>query len=126
VEKGGGQMLKKMAAVLIGILVVFSLSAAVFAQAGDKKESRVEGRVERSNKDSSTLTVRVHDTETEKTVHYDASTKFASQYHGEKKVKPIDASEIKDGDQVICLGSYDDKGVLQATMISKRLSHSPQ
>ncbi len=117
-------MLKKMAAVLFGVLLVLSLSAAVFA--GDKKESRVEGQVARSNKDNSTLTVRVRDTGSEKTVHYDSSTAFTSQHHGEKTANKIEAGDIKDGDQVICLGSYDDKGVLQATSCSKRLSHSPQ
>jgi len=35
----------------------------------------------------------------------------------------IDASEVKDGDYVICFGSYDDKGVLHATTCSKRLHH---
>ena len=117
-------MLKKMAAVLFGTLLVFSLSAAVFA--GDKKESRVEGQVTRSNKDNSTFSVRVRDTDTQKTVHYDSSTTFTSQHHGEKTATKIEAGDIKDGDQVICLGSYDDKGVLQATSCSKRLSHSPQ
>lgn len=119
-------MLKKLAAVLFGILFVLSLSAALIAQAGDKKEGRVEGKVTRSNKDSSTLTVRVRDTDAQKTVHYDSSTKFTSQYHGDKTVNKIEAGDVKDGDQVICLGSYDDKGVLQATTCSKRLSHSPQ
>jgi len=117
-------MLKKMAAVSFGILLALSLSAAVFAQAGGDKEGRVEGKVTRSNKDKSTLTVRIRDTNADKTVHYGPSTKFTSQYHGDEKVNTIDASQIKDGDQVICLGSFDDKGVLEATMISKRLSHS--
>jgi hypothetical protein len=119
-------MLKRMTPVLLWTLFVFSFSAAVYPQAGGPKEARVEGQVTRSNKDKSTLTVRVRDTETEKTVHYGASTKFTSQYHGEQKVNNIDSTQIKDGDQVICLGSYNDKGVLEATMISKRLSHSPQ
>ena len=70
--------------------------------------------------------VRVRDTDSEKTVNYDASTKWTSQYHGDKKVNAIDASEVKEGDQVICLGSNDDKGEFHATTISKRLSHSPQ
>ncbi len=60
------------------------------------------------------------------TVHYDASTKWVSQYHADKKVNTIDPSEVKDGDQVICLGSYDDKKDFHAATISKRLSHSPQ
>jgi len=118
-------MLKKVAAVLFMVLLVFSVSAPGFAQGGAKK-SRVEGQVVRSNKDKSTLTVRVRDTDSEKTVNYDASTKWTSQYHGDKKVNAIDASEVKEGDQVICLGSYDDKKELHATTISKRLSHSPQ
>jgi hypothetical protein len=118
-------MLKKVAAVLFMVVLVFWMSATAFAQ--DKgKETRVEGKVVRSNPDKSTLTVRVRDTDTEKIVHYDASTKWVSQYHGEKQVNAIDASQVKDGDQVICLGSQGDKGEFQATTISKRLSHSPQ
>jgi hypothetical protein len=117
-------MSKKVAALLFVVGLVFSVWAT-FAQ-GAGKEDRVEGQVVRSNKDKSTLTVRARDTETEKMVHYDASTKWVSQYHGEKKVNDIDASQVKDGDQVICLGSFDDKGELHARMISKRLSHSPQ
>jgi hypothetical protein len=118
-------MLKKAAALLSMVVLVVSVSVPGFAQ-GAAKEARVEGPVVRSNKDKSTLTVRVRDTGAEKTVHYDASTKWVSQYHGDKKVNNIDASQVKDGDQVICLGSFDDKGEFNATTISKRLSHSPQ
>jgi len=116
-------MSKKVAGVLFMLMLFFSVSAIGFAQAA-AKEGRVEGIIVRSNKDKSTLTVRVRDTEAEKTVHYDASTKWVSQYHGDKKVNSIDASQVKDGDQVICLGSYDDKNEFHATTISKRLSHS--
>jgi uncharacterized protein (DUF58 family) len=123
--KGGGYMLKKVVAVLFMVALVFSLSVSGFAQ-GAAKQARVEGRVVRSSKDKSTLTVHVRNTETDRIVHYDASTKWVSQYHGEKKVNTIDASEVKDGDQVICLGTNDDKGDFHAATISKRLSHSPQ
>jgi hypothetical protein len=116
-------MLKKVAAVLFMVALVFSVSG--FAQ-GAAKEDRVEGRIVRSNKDKSTLTVRVGDLAAERTVHYDASTKWTSKYHSEKKVNTIDASQVKDGDYVICLGSYDDNKEFHATMISKRLSHSPE
>lgn len=118
-------MLKKVAALGSMGVLVFSLSAAGFAK-GAEKEGRVEGQVVRTNKDKSTITVRVRETDAQKTVHYDASTRWGSQYHGDKKVTPIDASQVKDGDQVICLGSYDDKGEFHATDISKRLSHSPR
>ena len=58
------------------------------------------------------------------TVQYDSSTKWVSQEHGSKKVNDIDASQVKDGDRVICTGTWEKKGVLHATLISKRLSHS--
>ena len=118
-------MLKKVAAVLFMVVLVFSLSALGFAKDAEK-QARVEGKVVRSNKDKSTLTILVRDTNTEKTVIYDASTKWTSQLHNDPKVNTIDASDVKDGDQVICLGSNDEKGTLHATTISKRLSHSPQ
>jgi hypothetical protein len=115
-------MLKKTAGLLFVVVLVFSMSAP-FAKGAAKKD-RVEGRVVRTSKDNSTLTVRLSDEiATEKIVHYDASTKWVSQYHGEKKVNTIDASQVKDGDYVICLGLYDDKGEFHAGEISKRLSH---
>jgi hypothetical protein len=120
----GIHMLKKVAAVLFMVVLVFSVSAPGFAQ-GAAKEDRVEGRIVRSSEDKSTLTVGMEKLG-ERTVHYDASTKWTSKYHGEKKVNTIDASQVKDGDYVICLGSYDDKKEFHATMISKRLSHSPE
>ena len=118
-------MLKKVAGVLFMVVLVFAMSVPGFAQ-GAAKQARVEGRIVRSNKDKSTFAVRVGDVAGERTVHYDASTKWTSKYHGEKKVNAIDASQVKDGDYVICLGSYDDKKEFHATMISKRLSHSPE
>ncbi len=118
-------MLQKVTALLFMVVFVFSVSTLGGAQA-TAKGTRVEGQVVRSDKDKSTLAVRVRDVEAEKTVHFDASTKWTSQYHGDKKVNAIDASQVKDGDQVICLGSYDDKGEFHANTISKRLSHSSQ
>jgi hypothetical protein len=117
-------MLKTVAAVLCIVALVFSVSTPGFAQDAAKK-GRVEGRVAFSSADKSTITVRLAKMEgAEKTVHYDPSTKWVSQYHGDKNVNTIDANEVKDGDYVICMGSYDDKGEFHATMISKRLSHS--
>ena len=118
-------MLRKVAAVLFMFAFIFSVSVIGFAQKAEK-EARVEGKVVRSNKDKSTLTVHVRDTGSEKIVNYDASTKWTSQYHGDKTVNNIESGDVKDGDQVICLGSYDDKKEFHATSCSKRLSHSPQ
>jgi hypothetical protein len=87
------------------------------------KEGRLEGNIIRSSKDQSTLTVRKRGLVTaEVTVQYDSSTKWVSQFHGDKKVNDIDASQVKDGDRVICRGTWE-KNVLHATLISKRLSH---
>ena len=133
-------MVKKLLALLFTSVLVFSLSMPVFAQEGSKKEeaketpaqekpekkgakqARWEGMVTRSNKDKSTLTVRKRGSNAEKVIHYDSSTQWTSQEHGSKKVNNIDASEVKDGDRVICRGTYDEKGEFHATLISKRLS----
>ncbi len=50
------------------------------------------------------------------------ATRWVSQEHGSQKVNDIDASEVKDGDRVICTGTWDKDGVLHATLISKRLT----
>ena len=115
-------MLKKLAAALFMVMFVGLLSGTSLAQ-GEAKHDRVDGLVVRSNKDKSTLTVRATKTGVETTVNYDASTQWTSQYHGDKKANTIDANQVKDGDHVICLGSYEGN-VLHATTISKRLSHS--
>ncbi|HTM17539.1 MAG TPA: hypothetical protein VL135_11560, partial [Terracidiphilus sp.] len=62
----------------------------------------------------------------ERTVEYDSSTRWVSQEHGSKKVNDIDASRVKEGDRVICMGTLATKvkgATLHATLVSKRLSH---
>jgi uncharacterized protein YgiM (DUF1202 family) len=120
-------MLKKLLVLLLTSVLTFPLATTVFAQmapAKEKvaKESRWEGNVIRSSKDGSTLTVRKVGGSDERTVKYDSSTHWVSQEHGSKKVNEIDASEVKDGDRVICKGTWDKDGVLHATLISKRLT----
>ncbi len=119
-------MLKKQFALLFALVLTFPLAMAVAGQQASPKEARWEGNVIRSSKENSTLVVRkVGSSNDERTVQYDSSTRWVSQYHGDTKVTNIDASEVKDGDRVICTGTYDKPGVLHATLISKRLSHSP-
>ena len=101
--------------------MIFAPEAA--AQDKAEKEKRWEGTVIRSRPDKSTLTVRNKDN-AEMTVQYDSSTLWVSQYHGSKKTNNIDPSQVKDNDFVICKGTYSKDGVLHATLISKRLSHS--
>jgi len=121
-------MLKKQFTLLFALVLTLALATAVFSQDAAKskeaKEARWEGRVERSSKEQSSLTVRKSGGNLERTIMYDSSTKWVSQYHAEKKVNDIDAGQVKDGDYVICKGTMDKSGVLHATLISKRLSHS--
>jgi len=127
-------MLKRLFTLFLGFVIALSLPAVVFAQepaAQDKKmdkkakESRWEGNVIRSSPDKSTLTIRKVGSNLEMTVHYDSSTRWVSQEHGSKTVNDIDASQVKDGDRVIIRGTWE-KNELNATLISKRLSHSPK
>src|SRR6266849_2113581 len=107
-------MVKKLFTSLFASVLVFGLSTLVFAQEGTKpaegkavKQARWEGVVTRSNKDNSTLTVRHRDTNVEKTVRYDSSTQWTSQEHHSKTVNNIGASQVKDDDRVICLGTWE-------------------
>jgi len=116
--------MKKQLSLLFGLALTFPLATAVFAQdtPGKSKEARFEGRVERSSKEQSSLTIRQVGGNLEKTCVFDSSTKWVSQFHGDKKVNDIDASQVKDGDYVICKGSADG-ATIHATLISKRLTH---
>jgi hypothetical protein len=125
-------MSKRVVVLLFASVLVVTLSMPGFAQdtsAPQKKENpteqaRVDGVIIRSDKDKSTLTVRDTKSHAERNVLYDSSTKWTSQEHGSKTVNKIDVSQVKDGDRVICLGSWENNGAtLHATMISKRLSH---
>jgi hypothetical protein len=136
-------MLRKVFALLFGFALVLAFSTPVLTQEGSNaagakeaasqqtgenkgkaaKQDRWEGIVIRSNKDKSTLTVRKIGSKAEKAVHYDSSTLFTSQEHGSKQVNHISADQIQDNDRVICLGTFDDKGDMHATLISKRLSN---
>lgn len=132
--------MKKLLTLCLGC--VFGFSLLLFAQeasksdegkmsaAADKaekpaKQARWEGIVIRTNKDQSTITVRKAGSSLERDIHYDSSTKFTAQEHASKKVTDIDPSQIKEEDRVIVLGNYDKDGNLHATLVSKRLSHSP-
>ena len=119
-------MLKRQLGLLFALVLIFPLAQAVLAQEAapaKAKEDRWEGRIERSSKDQSSLTVRKEGGTLERTVVYDSSTKWVSQYHADNKVNDIDPSQVKDGDYVICKGTIGKDGKLHATLISKRLSH---
>jgi len=121
-------MLKKQLTLLLALVLTFPLAAVVLGQKAPakSKEARWEGRVERTSKEQSSLTVRQAGASVEKACVFDSSTKWVSQYHHDKKVNDIDASQVKEGDYVICRGTEEKGGEIHATVISKRLSHSPQ
>jgi hypothetical protein len=122
-------MAKRLFTLFCGSVIAVSLSSGMLAQEPsaakkmDKKEGRWEGEVVRRGADKSTLTVRKVGSSDERMVHYDGATRWVSQEHGSKKVNDIDPTQVKDGDRVIARGIWD-KGVLYATLISKRLAHS--
>lgn len=99
------------ALLFVGVVV---LTDTVSAQA--KKEDRVSGTIQRSNKDQSTLTVRTGRGNVERIVVYDSSTKWTK---GTKRETAM-ASDFKDGSRVIALGKFDDKTRLVATEINLR------
>jgi hypothetical protein len=117
-------IMKKQLTLLFALVLASPLATAVFAQepAAKSTETRFEGRVQRSSTEQSSLTIRQVGGNAEKTCVYDSSTKWVSQYHGDKKVNEIDASQVKDGDYVICKGGADGS-VIHASLISKRLAH---
>ena len=113
-------MVKQRVTLLLAAMLVLLPSLSALAQ----MSARWEGIVSRSNKQKSTLTVRARGSTSfdEKVIHYDSSTRFTSQEHGGEKINDIDANQVRDGDRVICLGFYNEKGEFQAASISKRLS----
>ncbi len=112
--------MKRLVAILL--LAVFAAVApavqnatakeAKAKKAASTKETRWHGIIVRSDKDKSMLDVRKGNIE--KRVHYDASTKWT------RGTKAIESSEVKDGDDVIVLGKYNEKQELVATRIDLR------
>ncbi len=77
------------------------------------KEARWHGTITRSDKDGKTLTVRRRGQQVEKIIHYNDETKWT------QGTKSIEMSEVKDGDEVICMGRYDGNDFI-ATRVDKR------
>ena len=110
-------MRKVIISLLFAAFAVLGL-ALVFANAQEKaaaapKESRWHGIIMRINKDASTMDVRKGNIE--KKIHWDSSTKWT------EGTKEIDMNEIKEGADVICLGTYPRGSVvMNATRIDLR------
>jgi hypothetical protein len=120
--------MRKLLGFLFASIFVFAGSTLVVAQESTttKKpanEARWEGTVVRFSSDRSSFDVRQVSGDIQKTIYFDSATVWNSQYHGSKTVNKIDPSDVKEGDRVICLGTYNEKNEFHAKTISKRLSH---
>jgi len=106
--------MRKVVAVLVA--VVFALAAVGVAAQEKKqkaaKEDRLSGMVEGIDKDASKMTVRKGNVR--KTVIWNNDTKWT------KGTDKAELEDFKDGDRVICMGKFDDKGNLVATRIDLR------
>ncbi len=106
--------------------VMIMLMAAIFASAGltaqkamakekgaaAAKELRWHGVIVRINKEGSNLDVRKGSVE--RKIHFDSSTKWT------RGTKAADMTEFKEGSDVICIGTADEKGEFQATRVDLR------
>ena len=105
--------------VLMAMCAVFVLAVSSTASAKGKKgtQLRWHGVLVRTSEDGSVLTVRKGNIE--KAIHVTSDTKW-TQTKGKKAVD-IDKSEVKEGDDIICLGKADEKGDFVATRVDKRM-----
>jgi len=105
-------------AIVVLLFAAFAMAGLALAFAQEKapaapKEGRWHGIIVRINKDASTMDVRKGNIE--KKIHWDSSTKWT------EGTKEIDMNEIKEGADVICLGTYASGGaVMTATRIDLR------
>ena len=122
--------MKKILALVFSLGLAFVLSTPIAAQETKPqtdmekapKQDRLEGVVTIVSKGKSTITVRKAGSDIEKTVAYDVNTEWVSQEHGAKKLNKIDASQVKEGDRVICTGRLEKDGIFRAFTINKRLT----
>ncbi len=109
----------KMMLLLVTMFVSLGMLAAPRQGAGTQekaaaaqkaaKEDRVSGTLIRHTPDKSSLVIREGRSKIERTVVYNASTKWY------KDKESADVKAAKDGEYMICVGTMDEKGVLTAT-----------
>jgi Ni/Co efflux regulator RcnB len=113
-------MRKAMFFILVAILAAAGLMAqAAMAQeqkpakeAAAAKQARWHGTIVNINEKTSSLDVRRQSIT--RTVYYDSSTQWT------KGTKTTEMKEFKIGSDVICLGTFDEKGNIHATRIDLR------
>ena len=113
-------MRRTMVCLLLAVLAVagYSVRTAIAQESQEKttkapKPGRWHGVIVRWDKDNSVLTVRKGNVNRE--VHYTSSTKWTLG------TKNVDMSQFKEGESdVICTGTFDEKGRLIADRIDLR------
>jgi hypothetical protein len=105
-------------AILAALVVGFTPQSAA-AKAKAAGELRWHGVIVRISEDGSVFTVRKGNVE--KAIHVTADTKY-TKAGGKTAEASIDKGEIKEGDDVICIGKAGDKKEFVAERISRRLA----
>jgi len=107
---------KTMVYLLLAMLAVaaYSVRATIALEsqstkAAAPKQGRWHGVIIRWVKDTSTVTVRKGNNDRQ--IHYDTSTKWT------QGTKGAEVSDFKEGSDVICIGTFDEKGRFIATRI---------
>src|ERR1700688_4655267 len=113
----------KISAALLSMVLAGAVFAAtpVSANQADqkdavKKENKWQGKVVRVNKDTSTIDIHggAAPSETQRTISYDASTKWTNGG------KPGQQDDVKAGSFIIVIGTVGGDGVMHATRIDLR------
>ncbi|HMD97046.1 MAG TPA: hypothetical protein VKM93_06910 [Terriglobia bacterium] len=109
-------MRKTMVCLLLAVLAVagYSVRATIAQESQQKtmkapKQGRWHGVIIRWDKDTSTLTVRKGNNDRQ--IHYDSSTKWT------QGTAAAEMSAFKEGSDVICIGTFDEKGRFMANRI---------
>ncbi len=104
----------------VAIVAALVIATAPTASAKEKAggQLRWHGTLIRISEDGSVFTVRKGNIE--KAIHVTADTKF-TKTEGKKAVN-IDKGDVKENDDIICLGKADEKGEFVAERIDKRLA----
>ncbi len=101
--------MRKMTILLLAACVFIALGVLAVWSQNAPKTDRVSGTIARTNPEKSTLIIKEHKSNIERTVVYNNSTKWM------KDAKATDMSEFKDGSRVVCIGKFDENKVLTAT-----------
>jgi len=108
--------MKSLIVWFVGVSLLLSL--AVMASAEDQKKSstkedRLSGTVHRIDKDTTTIIIRKG--AVQRTVVYNAETKFTIQNKSDGSI-----DDVIVGRRVMCLGKFNDKAQLLATRVEVR------